>query len=96
MNGAALLAVTLVAVVVVLDCVVSVAVVRSQYYSTMQKAAQVVLVWLLPIVGAIVVGVFLYSQRDNPIFDTRAYPEPEEKAVSYVVYESIQGHDHAP
>jgi hypothetical protein len=69
------------------------AVAKSEYYGYGQKAAQALIVWLVPFVGAIAVGVFLYSQRDNPVFDTRAYPEPDEKARPLEIEQAIHGHD---
>jgi len=42
---------------------VSLYVIRSSYYSPLQKAAQCFIVWLLPIFGAIFIGSFLRSQR---------------------------------
>ena len=59
----------------------SIAVARAPYFSMRQKVAQCLLVWIVPVVGAITVGVFLYSQRDNTTFDSRAFPERSEKAV---------------
>jgi len=75
---------------------VSIAIGRSGYFASNQKVAQIVVVWLLPLIGAVLVGVFLYSQRDNPRFDTRTFPETSEKAIAATVSESLQGHDHSP
>jgi hypothetical protein len=95
-NSGVALSLGLIGALSVANFVVSVAVARSHYYSSRQKVVQVLLVWALPLLGAVAVGVFLYSQRDNEMFDTRAYPEPSEKAVGYTIHESIQGRDHAP
>ena len=75
---------------------VSVAVWRANYFNSRQKFAQIGVVWLLPLLGAILIGVFLYSQRDNPAFDTRTFPETSQKAVAFTIGESLQGHDHSP
>jgi hypothetical protein len=48
--------------VVAFNTGVSVAVVRSGLYSRSQVFAQAALVWLLPLVGALVVALFLWSQ----------------------------------
>ena len=69
------IAVALAAALIIANVAVSVAVARSHLYGGWQKAAQIGLLWTVPAAGAIVVGVFLYSQRDNPQFDTRAFPE---------------------
>jgi hypothetical protein len=91
-----LLGLALLAALGLANLVVSLAVARSHYYGAGQKVAQITLVWALPVVGALGVGAFLYSQRDNPTFDTRAFPEPSEKAIAHTIHESIQGHDHVP
>jgi hypothetical protein len=96
MNAAIVVPVSLLIGLAAANVVVSVALMRTHYYSPAQKLVQILLVWLVPVVGAIGIGVFLYSQRDNTKFDTRAYPEHAERAVSYTIHESIQGHEHAP
>jgi cytochrome bd-type quinol oxidase subunit 2 len=45
---------------------VCVAVFRSGYYTLPQALMQTVLVWLLPVIGAIGIGMFLRSQRSQP------------------------------
>jgi hypothetical protein len=92
-NTAALLLVLL--VVAAANVVVSVGVIKSHYYDPKQKAVQTILVWVIPLFGAIGVGVFLYSQRGNPMYDTRAYPEPDKKAVPVEIQDAIQGHGNA-
>jgi hypothetical protein len=79
MSGTVVTAIVL-AVIAIANICVSVAVFRSDYYGAGQKSLQALLIWLLPVLGAAAVGVFLYSQRDSPKFDTRAYPERSEKA----------------
>ncbi len=54
-------------------------VIRCDFYSRQQKWAQCLLVWLLPIIGASLVGAFLRSQYGWQPDDTRAYPEFDEK-----------------
>jgi H+/Cl- antiporter ClcA len=96
MNTLAALTTIVLSSLLLANIAVSVAVMRSHYYSGRQKLSQVLLVWLLPLLGALVVGVFLYSQRDNAMFDTRAYPEPSEKAVALNMHQPLQGREHAP
>ena len=63
-----------------MNIAVSFFVARSELFSRGQKLSQCALIWFIPVLGCVGVGVFLYSQRDNPLYDTRAYPEPAEKA----------------
>ena len=44
-----------IALIVALDCVATVRIVRSDAYTQPQKAAQIVIIWLIPILGSIVV-----------------------------------------
>jgi hypothetical protein len=53
---------SLLLVVVACNTGVCVAIVRSGFYSRSQVFAQAALVWLLPLVGALVVALFLWSQ----------------------------------
>ena len=46
------------------NCIVSVYVIRSPYYSALQKTAQCLIVWVLPLLGPIFVWNFLRTQ-DN-------------------------------
>jgi hypothetical protein len=47
----------------VANIAVSIAVARSHVYSHGQVVAQLCIVWLVPIAGALVVGLFLRTQR---------------------------------
>jgi ABC-type transport system involved in multi-copper enzyme maturation permease subunit len=96
MNSTFALPTILLGTLLVANVVVSIAIAGAVYYSPQQKIAQILLIWFVPLIGAIGVGVFLYSQRDNEMYDTRAYPEPSEKAIAYTIHESVQGHEHAP
>lgn len=49
------LAVICLVLVVALDCVATVRIVRSDVYTRSQKTAQILIIWLVPIVGSIVV-----------------------------------------
>ncbi|MBM3116622.1 hypothetical protein [Jeongeupia naejangsanensis] len=55
-----------------LNALVSVAVCRSVLFDRMQKALQVLLIWLLPVIGAVLVGAFLVSQSSTAPFDHAA------------------------
>ena len=82
------IAVVLAAALIIANVVVSLAVARSHFYSSGQKSVQIVFVWLVPAAGAIAVGVFLYSQRDNPQFDTRTFPEHSAVAMPEAIHRS--------
>jgi hypothetical protein len=81
-------------VLLIANVAVTVAVTKSVFYSGRQKLFQSCIVWLAPFVGALGVGMFLYSQRDNPTFDTRAYPERSEKASLISIDASGHGYGH--
>ena len=63
------------------NLVVSFMVIGSQFYSPVQKSAQCLIVWLVPILGAVGVWAFLRTQYNWKKYDTRAYPEPSQKMV---------------
>ena len=68
---------------------VSVSVIRSPFYSIGQKLAQCLMVWLIPLFGAIGIWVFLRAQYNWQKFDTRAYPEGRKKMVAVEVQDAI-------
>ena len=68
---------------------VSVSVIRSPFNSARQKLAQCLIVWLIPMLGAIGIWVFLRAQYNWQKYDTRAYPERSEKAVAVAVQDAI-------
>jgi TRAP-type mannitol/chloroaromatic compound transport system permease small subunit len=45
-----------------LNVIVSIGVVFSNYLSRRQKSAQLLLVWLLPLLGGVIIGLFLTVQ----------------------------------
>jgi hypothetical protein len=51
--------------VAVLNSIVSIAIAISAYYNGRQKVMQIVLVWAAPLLGSVVFGLFLWSQRGN-------------------------------
>jgi len=50
------------AVLLLGNCIVSVYVIRSPYHSALQKTAQCLIVWVLPLLGSIFVWNFLRTQ----------------------------------
>lgn len=64
-----------------LNLAVSFPLLTSPFYSTEQKAVQLAVVWLLPVVGAVLILSFLRAQFKWKKQDTRTYPEPSEKMV---------------
>lgn len=60
---------------------VSIMVIKCEMFSTFQKSAQCIIVWLFPVIGVIGIWAFLRSQYNWKKFDTRAYPEYSEKMV---------------
>ena len=68
---------------------VSVSVIRSPFYSRGQKLAQCLIVWLIPLFGAIGIWAFLRAQYNWQKYDTRAYPERSEKGVAVEVQDAI-------
>ncbi len=67
---------------ILINGAVSVAIARSGYYERKQLLAQVAIIWLLPAVGAIFIGVFLRTQRETSTFNPRALPERSETAAA--------------
>lgn len=66
-------------------------VIRSDYYTAAQKFAQCVMVWLIPVLGALLIWSFLRTQVGWKKYDTRAYPERSEKMVSVVLFDAVRG-----
>lgn len=71
------------------NCAVSVALVRCHFYSRLQKLAQLAIIWCIPVLGAVGIWAFLRAQYKWEKFDTRAFPEPSEKAVAVEVQNAI-------
>jgi hypothetical protein len=57
--------------VAVINVAVTACVIRAISLSPKQKLAQCLLVWLVPMFGALVVAIFLYSNRETPNLETR-------------------------
>lgn len=71
------------------NLIVSIAVLRSPFYSTAQKFAQCGIVWLVPILGSVGIWSFLRAQHGWKSYDTRAYPERDEKMTALEIGDSI-------
>jgi len=50
-------------------------------FSSFQKVAQCLIVWLAPLLGTVGIWAFLRSQYNWNKYDTRAFPEHSEKMV---------------
>ncbi len=55
---------SLLVALVALNVAITYAVSRSDFYSSMQKTVQISLVWILPILGPVMVGVVLWSNYE--------------------------------
>ncbi len=81
--------VAVIAAVVIGNLAVSVALIRSRFYTSRQKLAQCAIVWFIPILGAVAVCAFLRAQYNWEKYDTRAFPEPTQKGVAIEVQNAI-------
>ncbi|RDS81889.1 hypothetical protein DWU99_15835 [Dyella psychrodurans] len=51
--------------VAILNLVVSVAVASSSAYSGRQKMLQILVIWVVPVAGALLLGLFMLTRRGN-------------------------------
>lgn len=93
MVGNSVILIALIALAAV-NAAVSIAIIRSGYYERRQLIAQVAIIWLIPMMGAVLVGIFLRVQRETSTFDTRAFPERSEKALLTDLGGPSHLHDH--
>jgi len=70
---------------------VSVALVRSRFYSRLQKLAQLAIVWCIPLFGAVGIWAFLRAEYNWQKFDTREFPEGSQKGVAVEVQNAVHG-----
>jgi hypothetical protein len=68
---------------------VSVALLRSRFYSRLQKLAQLAIIWFIPLFGAVGIWAFLRAQHNWEKFNTRAFPEGSQKGVAVEVQSAI-------
>lgn len=61
--------------IVVLNVAASVSLLSSPLYNRPQKLAQCAIIWLIPILGAVGIWVFLRVQYHCQKYDTCAYPQ---------------------
>ena len=64
------IALVIVVTIVVLNFCVSLAVALSQAFTARQKATQAILVWLVPLLGAAMIGLFLIVDRSSARYRT--------------------------
>lgn len=76
-------------IIIVLNVLASVSLLRSSFYDRPQKLIQCTIIWLLPVIGAVAIWIFLRVQYNWQKYDTRAYPERTEKMISVVINNSI-------
>ena len=62
------------------NLVVSVGVILSGTYSAQQKWAQVAIIWLLPVVGALIAWFFLLENRGTPYNNSKHTADEKEWA----------------
>jgi hypothetical protein len=60
-------------------------------FSSFQKVAQCLIVWLVPLLGAVGIWAFVRSQYNRAKYDTRALPEDSEKMVLVELDKSEHG-----
>ena len=60
-------------------------------FSSFQKAAQCLIVWLIPLLGVVGIWAFVRSQYNWAKYDTRAFPEHSEKMVLVELDKSEHG-----
>lgn len=60
---------------------VSALVIKCPMFSSFQKVTQCLIVWLVPLLGAVGIWAFVRSQYNWAKCDTRAFPEDSEKML---------------
>lgn len=68
--------------VAILNLVVSVAVARSSALSGRQKILQILVIWVVPVVGGVLFGLFMLTQRGNA--PRTGYPSERSEDVSRI------------
>ncbi|GGA29521.1 hypothetical protein [Dyella nitratireducens] len=69
-------------IVAILNLVVSVAVASSSALSGRQKILQILVIWAIPIVGGVLLGLFMLTQRGN--VPRTGYPSERSEDVSQI------------
>jgi hypothetical protein len=70
---------------------VSALVIKCPMFSLFQKVAQCLIVWLIPLLGAVGIWAFVRSQYNWAKFDTRVFREDSEKMVLVELDKSEHG-----
>jgi hypothetical protein len=52
-------------IVAILNLAISIAVASSVAYSGRQKIAQILIIWIVPVTGGVLFGLFMLTQRGN-------------------------------
>lgn len=78
-------------VIALANIYVSALVVKCPMFSPIQKTAQCLIVWLVPLLGTVGIWAFLRSQYNWDKYDTRAFPEHSEKMVLIELDKSEHG-----
>jgi hypothetical protein len=69
-------------VVATLNLVVSVAVANNSAYSGPQKALQIFVIWIVPVVGCVLFGLFMLNQREK--VSRMGYPSEKSEDISQI------------
>jgi len=77
--------------IVVANIRVSALVIKCPMFSSSQKVAQCLIVWLVPLLGVVGIWAFVRSQYNWGKYDTRAFPEDSEKMVLVELNKSEHG-----
>lgn len=67
---------------VIFNVVVSVAVVSSSAYGIRQKFLQISIIWSIPVIGGVLLGLFMLSQRGNAPYT--GYPSGKSEDVGQI------------
>jgi hypothetical protein len=63
--------------VVPMNAVVTFLLTRTDLFQPKQKVAQTLIVWLVPVIGAVGIAVFLYSNHERPHVRSHHIPQEE-------------------
>jgi phosphate/sulfate permease len=75
----------------ILNVAVSVAVMSSSAYSGRQKCLQILIVWIVPVIGGVLFGLFMLSQRGSA--PHRGYPSGQSEDISQI-WDGLNTTDH--
>ena len=78
--------------ITVFNLIVSIAIAINAGYTVRQKIAQIVLVWLIPALGGIIFGVFLWTQRGVAPPERESSEMPDRAVALSEAVRSIEQH----